>query len=315
MNKPSLFRAFLHGPAVLFGVACPRPEKLFELECIYILFHKLRENVVQIICKYFEFGHILIRIVIAEVQLRPLLLRPLLHDVIPSEDLVLIVPRKQLERRARQFEYLRLFVFVRRHHRLNDPLSERCRRAFMRLVDDHKVPIEQENEFVLVKFAANRARPPQILQRRKIDVFLVRVHKIFNLFPLCLGPENIVGVIKNFIEIIVPPVLYVGSVRIDQRLLKTHFFDDFKRSQRFAETHFCIPKHPVSFFEMVYCFLYCICLFGTENNRTFPFAYIGRQQRRTPFLDSGDRLFRRLQIALEPFFPLDFRTETHNLDV
>ena len=296
-----------HWLEVFLHIARPSTEKFTKVECAVLDIDVTANEFIQVVGENFQFGQIGIGIGIAKILLKPIFLFTLFHNVVPSENFRFFEFVQQIEGRARQaqnFGIIAHFVYG-----FDDGLSEFGQGAFVSLVYYDKVPLRVKNVLVFVELSANRIRPPQILHGRKVHKLFVAVDKVFDFFTVCFRTENVIGVVKYLAEILEPPIPDNRAMCQNQCVLKFTFLCHLQGSESFSETHFGVPKHLVSRFELFDCSFDGVGLFGAKNNGAFALGYFGRQQRGTPFLYGGNSLFCRFQIYPEPLVCFVFRIE------
>ena len=151
---------------------------------------------------------------------RPISFGSLLHNIVPSKNLAIFIPGEKIERRSRKFKKLWFFIGITIADSFNDPLSERRLRTFMRFVDNDKIPIQQEDILVFIKFTANGFRAAQILNRSKIHKRDICIDKVFYIFAFCLRAKFIICIVKNLMEIFVPAFVDDGTMGENKCLLE-----------------------------------------------------------------------------------------------
>ena len=106
------------------------------------------------------------------MQLVPLRLVLLFHDVVPSVNGVLIIVRQDIEGSAGQGQKLCALTFL--YDGLDRILAQRSGRPFVGFVNNHAVPYSIENNIILFKFSTDLCGAAEVLNGSKIDKLFTR---------------------------------------------------------------------------------------------------------------------------------------------
>ena len=98
MYKLTYFGSIGHRFEILLRITCPSTEKFAEVKRSVFHINQSRNELVQIVCKYLQFGKCGIRIWITKMVFIPISLLPLLHYIVPSINFFLLEFIKQIER-------------------------------------------------------------------------------------------------------------------------------------------------------------------------------------------------------------------------
>ena len=172
----------------------------------------------------------------------------------------------------------------------------------MGLIHDNQIPVQREDSIVFVELAANSGRTTQILNRCKIDKLFAAVQQIFDGSPVALGAVGvIIGVIEDFLKILIPAIVHHRAVRHNNVLGKARLLNHLKGRKGFAETHLCVPEHSASRFELLQRFLDGFFLLRAEHDGSKPCTCPHAGQVRLAFLYRFDCFQDGGQIDLKPF--------------
>ena len=193
----------------------------------------------------------------------PCLLALLLHDVVPDENRILVILRKDVERSAGKRKHLGMLL----DEKLTHLFAEIGLRSLVGLINDDKIPVYLEHAAVLVELAARHLRTTQILYGREIDKASNRIIKIGK-FPVVLrfdlAAEFVVGRKRRFaiecvailfgkelIEVLLPSAADNRAVGHDDDAAEAtlRLANDLKRGESLAEAHLGVPQHFGILFE------------------------------------------------------------------
>ena len=161
MHEVADFRVLRYGMVVDLLIAGPRAEELAEVErlAFKVLFRetvKLRAEVVRVEVEARQGG---VGIGFIGVFFVPRLLPLLFHHVVPDENRIIVVLRENIKRCAGKREDFRVLL----DEMFADFLAKIGLRSFVRLVNDHEVPVHVEDAAVLVVLAVYDLRTAQVL--------------------------------------------------------------------------------------------------------------------------------------------------------
>ena len=111
----------------------------------------------------------------------------------------------------------------------------------------------------------------------------------------------IIGVIEDFLEILIPAIVHHRAVSNNNGLGKARLLNHLKGRKGFAETHLCVPEHSASRFELFQRFLDGFFLLRAEHDGSKTCTCPHAGQVRLALLHSFDSLLDGGQIHLEPF--------------
>ena len=152
-------------------------------------------------------------------------------------------------------------------------LPELGLRTLVGFVHDDAIPGYIEYLVVLVELAAHLLRPAQVLHRGEIDIVqpseATGVLHIGKMVAFLFGAVVIAGSFKAeyLLEIFVPPRIDHGAVGENDGAPVAHTADNLKGGKRLAEAHLGIPQHTVRLAKTLASALYCLFLFGAEDDR------------------------------------------------
>ena len=215
----------------------------------------------------------------------PWSLCPLLHHIIPGVNFIFFEVIQQIERCAGKSQYLGICFC----QFLHDSLAEFRLCPFVCFVHDDAIPSGGKHFIVLVKIAAHKFRTAQILHWSEIHILafalLCSRFKRYMTVTVVLWAVCKTGtVIEYFAEILEPAAIHYRAMSKNQSTAGIHVFHHLQGRQCLTETHFGVPKHLVTFLELLLGFFNCLPLFGTEYNRSLVVWDLGRRQRFPSFL-------------------------------
>ena len=111
----------------------------------------------------------------------------------------------------------------------------------------------------------------------------------------------ILGIIENLLKILIPAIVHHRAVSNNNGLGKARLLNHLKGRKSLAETHFCVPEHSASRFELLQRFLDGFFLLRAEHDRSKTCACHHAGQVRLALLYRFDSFLNGGQIYLEPF--------------
>ena len=208
-----------------------------------------------------------VRVVLAYMLGVPLPLRLLLHDVVPGEDLALVVVIQEVEWSSGKLQDLGL----RLCERVYDAASELGLCSLMRLIDDDEIPLCGEHLIVLVEPAAYLLTPSEILHGGKVDIAVSIRNKFLEPRErLSLRARTvmvILAVIENLAIVLKPAIIDNRPVGEYQRSPELRLPHDLQCAERLTEAHLRVPEHLVALSELLQGPVYRLPLLWAEHYR------------------------------------------------
>ncbi len=242
-----------------------------------------------------------IRVRVAHVQHVPFRFGFLLHDIVPREDLVLLIVVEEIERRAAEAKHLRVLL----REFLDDAGSELRLCTLVSLVDNQHVPVGGVDLTVLVELSANLVTASQILHGSEIDILVALACQMLQrLEALAFGPGAVIiffTVVENLVEVLKPSFIDNGAMGEDERTGIAFLFDDLQGRECLAETHLGVPEHLVAFLKLFDGPIDGVSLLGTEDDGCLLMAYLVGVEACLAVLDGLYGTFHSLEVTAVPF--------------